>query len=75
MVTFVITLTGVIVSDAVDFIFLTDSPPLAYFLWPPFAFYRCIAALNSAALGGIVQEQFGGNGVGIEPSVRFTLRY
>lgn len=45
---------------------MTSSPPLAYMLWPPFAFYRCIAVLNAAALGEAVQEQFGGNPDGVQ---------
>ena len=67
VVTFLLTLTGIIVSAAVDFIFISSSPPLSYMIWPPFAFYRCMAVLNSAAVGGKAQGQFGGNGDGSNP--------
>ncbi|KAJ3058532.1 hypothetical protein HK102_010453, partial [Quaeritorhiza haematococci] len=66
VITFLLTLTGVITALAVDYIFLDTTVPLIYFIYPPFAFYRCLAVLNAAAVGGIVQDAFGKDGEGIQ---------
>ncbi|KAJ3033330.1 hypothetical protein HDV00_006486 [Rhizophlyctis rosea] len=46
---FLIVLCGVIVSLAMDTLFAIGFAPPAYFIWPPFAFYRILTVLNTAA--------------------------
>ncbi|KAJ3047994.1 hypothetical protein HK097_010977, partial [Rhizophlyctis rosea] len=46
---FLIVLCGVIVSLAMDTLFPIGDAPPAYFIWPPFAFYRILTVLNTAA--------------------------
>ncbi|TPX48095.1 hypothetical protein SeMB42_g01671 [Synchytrium endobioticum] len=53
VVVFLIVLCGVIISLVTDDIFTVA--PTAYFLWPPFAFYRCLSILNIAAITSTVQ--------------------
>ncbi|CAG8698021.1 10354_t:CDS:2, partial [Dentiscutata heterogama] len=49
--TFLIVLCGIIVSFAAESLYRDlDSAPLAYFLWPPFAFYRCLNLINNASV-------------------------
>ncbi|CAG8580036.1 3827_t:CDS:2, partial [Racocetra persica] len=51
VVTFLIVLCGIIVSFATASLFNgQDSAPLTYFLWPPFAFYRCLAVINISSI-------------------------
>ncbi|KAJ3140474.1 hypothetical protein HK101_003473 [Irineochytrium annulatum] len=68
IITFLMTLTGVIVALAIDYIFISSAPPPLYYIWPPFAFYRCLSVINAASLGGIVQVFFGASGDGILPN-------
>ncbi|KAJ3180018.1 hypothetical protein HDU87_002241 [Geranomyces variabilis] len=49
VVSFLIILCSVLVSLASDTLFVTGSPPSAYFIWPAFAFYRILTVLNQAA--------------------------
>ncbi|KAJ3157651.1 hypothetical protein HDU89_000027 [Geranomyces variabilis] len=49
VVSFLIILCSVLVSLASDTLFVRDSPPSAYFIWPAFAFYRILTVLNQAA--------------------------
>lgn len=38
-----------IIAVAIDFVFKTATIPTAYFIWPPFAFYRILTVLNTNA--------------------------
>ncbi|KAJ3162376.1 hypothetical protein HDU86_004856 [Geranomyces michiganensis] len=49
VVSFLIILCSVLVSLSGDTLFLRDSPPSAYFIWPAFAFYRILTVINQAA--------------------------
>ncbi|OLY82583.1 ABC transporter A family member 9 [Smittium mucronatum] len=46
---YLIVLWGVIIDSAISFIY-TNSPPLAYLIWPPFAMYRAMSRLNAVAI-------------------------
>ncbi|CAG8641009.1 16181_t:CDS:2 [Dentiscutata erythropus] len=51
VVTFLIVLCGIIVSFVAETLYNDlESAPLAYFLWPPFAFYRCLNLINTASV-------------------------
>ncbi|CAG8709936.1 14386_t:CDS:2, partial [Cetraspora pellucida] len=51
VITFLIVLCGIIVSFATGSLYNgLDSAPLAYFLWPPFAFYRCLGIINTSSV-------------------------
>ncbi|RUP48908.1 hypothetical protein BC936DRAFT_143659 [Jimgerdemannia flammicorona] len=50
VITFLIVLCGVIVNEALDFLF-TDGAPAGYFIWPPFAFYRALSVINQQSVG------------------------
>jgi hypothetical protein len=47
---FLVVLCSVIISLVMDRLFATSAPPSAYFLWPPFAFYRALGKINRATL-------------------------
>ncbi|TPX55599.1 hypothetical protein PhCBS80983_g05191 [Powellomyces hirtus] len=47
LIVFFVVLCGIIVSIAANQVFVTA--PAAFFLWPPFAFYRCLAVINQAS--------------------------
>ncbi|KAJ1330269.1 hypothetical protein BSLG_009584 [Batrachochytrium salamandrivorans] len=50
LVTFAIVLCSVIISIAMDQLYGIGRPvPPAFFIWPPFAFYRALGELNSAS--------------------------
>ncbi|KAJ3297206.1 hypothetical protein HK104_000723 [Borealophlyctis nickersoniae] len=50
VIVFLIVLCGVIVSLATDQLFGFTAPaPKAYLIWPPFAFYRVLSVVNTAA--------------------------
>ncbi|CAG8754990.1 25011_t:CDS:2 [Gigaspora margarita] len=54
VVTFLIVLCGIIVSLATGSLYNgSNSAPLTYFLWPPFAFYRCLGLINIASVNSI----------------------
>ncbi|KAJ1344845.1 hypothetical protein BSLG_000360 [Batrachochytrium salamandrivorans] len=46
---FLVVLFSVLISLTVDNIFVGGSAPIAYFLWPPFAFYRALTVINKAS--------------------------
>lgn len=46
---FLIVLCSVIVSLAIQNIFGSDTAPIYYFIWPPFAFYRALQVINLAS--------------------------
>ena len=46
---FLIVLCGVIISLTTDQIFADKSAPPAFFIWPPFAFYRILTIINTAS--------------------------
>ncbi|KAI9002146.1 hypothetical protein DFJ74DRAFT_696885 [Hyaloraphidium curvatum] len=46
VITFLIVLASVVVSVALDQLFPGDITP-ALFIWPPFAFYRCLSQMNA----------------------------
>ena len=48
LVTYLLVVMGIIINVAVNSIF-TGSAPTAYFIYPPFAFYRAILVVNAAA--------------------------
>ncbi|KAI9355131.1 P-loop containing nucleoside triphosphate hydrolase protein [Zopfochytrium polystomum] len=55
VLTFLIVLCGVIISLVMDSLFpLSDPVPTAFFLWPPFAFYRILSDLNRASFSWTV---------------------
>ncbi|KAI8610816.1 hypothetical protein BC830DRAFT_1143991 [Chytriomyces sp. MP71] len=45
---FLVVLVGVIISLVSDYIFI-GAAPSAYFIWPPFAFYRALGLINTAS--------------------------
>lgn len=49
VIVFLLVLCGVIVSLATETIFDTDPAPLAYFVWPAFAFYRALSVINRSS--------------------------
>ncbi|KAI9355101.1 ABC-2 family transporter protein-domain-containing protein [Zopfochytrium polystomum] len=56
VLTFLIVLCGVIISVVMDGLFsLTDPVPTAFFLWPPFAFYRLVSDFNRASYSQTVR--------------------
>ena len=48
LVTYLLVVLGIIINVAVSFVF-AGAAPVGYFIYPPFAFYRGILVLNSAA--------------------------
>lgn len=48
VISFLVILCSVLVSLAADALF-EEGAPSAYFIWPPFAFYRILAVVNTAA--------------------------
>ncbi|KAJ3287188.1 hypothetical protein HDU79_005878 [Rhizoclosmatium sp. JEL0117] len=46
---FLIVLVGVIVSLVAERLFAKGGAPLAFFIWPPFAFYRALTLINTAS--------------------------
>ncbi|KAJ3070188.1 hypothetical protein HDU99_002746, partial [Rhizoclosmatium hyalinum] len=46
---FLIVLVGVIVSLVAERLFAKSDAPLAFFIWPPFAFYRALTLINKAS--------------------------
>jgi hypothetical protein len=50
LITFVIVLLGVMVALVVQQLFASTQAPSAYFLWPPFAFYRALNIVNLASV-------------------------
>ncbi|ORY27578.1 hypothetical protein BCR33DRAFT_725456, partial [Rhizoclosmatium globosum] len=46
---FLIVLVGVIISLVAEQLFAKTTAPMAYFLWPPFAFYRALTLINRAS--------------------------
>ena len=46
---FLLVLAGVIINVAISSLFPDDSTPIAYFIYPPFAFYRSLIVINAAA--------------------------
>ncbi|KXS12068.1 P-loop containing nucleoside triphosphate hydrolase protein [Gonapodya prolifera JEL478] len=48
IMTFLIVLCSVVVSLTLDQLY-TDSLTPAFFIWPPFAFYRCLSKINTAS--------------------------
>ncbi|CAG8491768.1 7977_t:CDS:10 [Scutellospora calospora] len=50
VVTFLIVLCGIIVSSVTQYLYRNNPAPLTYFLWPPFAFYRCLGLINTASV-------------------------
>ncbi|KAG0019644.1 hypothetical protein BGZ82_011827 [Podila clonocystis] len=49
VIVFLLVLCGVIVSLATETIFDNDPAPLAYFVWPAFAFYRALSVINRSS--------------------------
>ncbi|TPX65501.1 hypothetical protein SpCBS45565_g05163 [Spizellomyces sp. 'palustris'] len=49
VVVFLIILCSVLVSLAGDTLFVDNSAPTAYFIWPPFAFYRILTTVNRSS--------------------------
>ncbi|KAH9249115.1 hypothetical protein BASA81_013188 [Batrachochytrium salamandrivorans] len=49
LMVFLVVLFSVLISLTVDNIFVGGSAPIAYFLWPPFAFYRALTVINKAS--------------------------
>ncbi|KND03404.1 uncharacterized protein SPPG_08886 [Spizellomyces punctatus DAOM BR117] len=49
---FLTVLCGVIISLVTDQLFADKSAPAGFFLWPPFAFYRCLGVINNASFSG-----------------------
>eukprot|EP00842_Homolaphlyctis_polyrhiza_P004047 jgi/Hompol1/4643/HPOL_003777-RA len=49
IIVFVVVLCGVILSLALDSIFLLRDLPSGFFIWPPFAFYRALSVTNRAS--------------------------
>jgi hypothetical protein len=50
VLTFLIVLCGVIISLVTDSLFASGADvPIAFFLWPPFAFYRAMSVVNTAS--------------------------
>ncbi|KAG0321451.1 hypothetical protein BGZ99_003922 [Dissophora globulifera] len=49
VIVFLLVLCGVIVSLATETIFDTDAAPVAYFIWPAFAFYRALSVINRSS--------------------------
>ncbi|KAI9356786.1 hypothetical protein DFJ73DRAFT_758520 [Zopfochytrium polystomum] len=49
VLTFLVVLCGVIISLVTDQLFEDEPFPRAFFLWPPFAFYRALSVLNVAS--------------------------
>ncbi|KAI9592525.1 hypothetical protein BDF19DRAFT_211325 [Syncephalis fuscata] len=47
---FVLVLTGVIINTVVEQL-VPGNISLAYFIWPPFAFYRALSLINMASIG------------------------
>ncbi|KAJ3409337.1 hypothetical protein HDV05_004476 [Chytridiales sp. JEL 0842] len=52
--TFLIILVSVIISISTARLFRGQTVPTAYLIWPPFAFYRALSVLNSAATSKLV---------------------
>ncbi|CAG8488376.1 3725_t:CDS:2 [Paraglomus occultum] len=50
VISFLIVLCGVIISIAIDSIFNQTSAPTAYYIWPPFAFYRALTLVNQRSV-------------------------
>ncbi|KAL5033545.1 hypothetical protein BDV3_000517 [Batrachochytrium dendrobatidis] len=55
VIVFLAVLLSVLIALTVDSIFVSGSAPLAYFIWPPFAFYRALTVLNKASYAGSLQ--------------------
>ncbi|TPX33602.1 hypothetical protein SmJEL517_g03582 [Synchytrium microbalum] len=55
VVVFLIVLCGVIISLVTDSLFDGTTAPPAYFIWPPFAFFRCLSLMNTAAYTSTLQ--------------------
>ncbi|KAJ3289502.1 hypothetical protein HK104_007417, partial [Borealophlyctis nickersoniae] len=50
VVVFLIVLCGVMIAFSIDELFTKGrTPPTAYFIWPPFAFYRALRVVNDAS--------------------------
>ncbi|KAI9092841.1 hypothetical protein DFS34DRAFT_596408 [Phlyctochytrium arcticum] len=49
VVTFLVVLCSVLVSLAGDTLFTRGQAPSAYFIWPPFAFFRILTVVNQAS--------------------------
>ncbi|KAJ3021009.1 UNVERIFIED_CONTAM: hypothetical protein HDU68_009875 [Siphonaria sp. JEL0065] len=46
---FLVVLVGVVISLVTQRLFANSTAPAAYFLWPPFAFYRALSIINTAS--------------------------
>ncbi|KAJ3309887.1 hypothetical protein HDU76_003506, partial [Blyttiomyces sp. JEL0837] len=49
VLTFLVVLVGVIISLVTDNLFAKAQAPAAFFIWPPFAFYRAMSLINVAS--------------------------
>ncbi|KAJ3130321.1 hypothetical protein HK100_008124 [Physocladia obscura] len=49
LLVFLIVLVGVIVSLVSEKLFANTTAPVAFFIWPPFAFYRALSLVNTAS--------------------------
>lgn len=57
MVSYFIVVMGVLVSNMLNgSVFMTDSPPFWYLLYPPFAFYRLIFILEDACINFVCMD-------------------